>query len=237
MGEVSDVLNRFESLGDNCEFGFVQRKHGLEAGGLLRWAIAPIEPLINALDHQFIDFYRLDELAPSADDMVLAKRYGLYFHSSLRSKVVGGQREFVADRENREELYNTEIVKMNYLLKKLIERLEQGSFIFVYKDNNSVSEENSRKLYAALKRFNNNNQLLVILADAALPPTRRIEEGLYCGYIERFAPYACANDASYDRWLTLCTDAVALSAEEQTARTQLAEKRPTGRNDLPERVF
>jgi hypothetical protein len=206
------LLDRFESLGDNWEFGFVQRQHGLEGRALLRWAIAPTGPIITALDHLFTDFYLLDELAPSSDGMVLATRHGLNFHSSLRSKMESGQREFVADQAIREELYQAEVAKMYHLH----ERLGQGRFIFVYIADKNVGEEESRKLYATLQRFNEKNQRLVVMVDAALPPTRRLEEGLYFGYKERIAPYEQAGDASYDRWLKLCSDAVVLSAEEQT---------------------
>src|SRR5436305_104536 len=33
-----DLATRFESLGDNCEFGILQRLEGAEPLGLLRWA-------------------------------------------------------------------------------------------------------------------------------------------------------------------------------------------------------
>ena len=37
-------IESYISLGDNCEFGFVQRNAGFEPSGLLRWAIAkPID--------------------------------------------------------------------------------------------------------------------------------------------------------------------------------------------------
>ncbi|HEX2941395.1 MAG TPA: hypothetical protein VHO91_10130 [Rhodopila sp.] len=35
---ADDILFAFESLGDNCEFGLVQRYHGIEPLGLLRLA-------------------------------------------------------------------------------------------------------------------------------------------------------------------------------------------------------
>ena len=45
--QMSADLSKIESyisLGDNCEFGFVQRNAGFEPSGLLRWAIAkPID--------------------------------------------------------------------------------------------------------------------------------------------------------------------------------------------------
>ena len=46
MSDLPTLLNSFESLGDNCEFGFVQRKFGTEPAGLLRWAIASPAALV-----------------------------------------------------------------------------------------------------------------------------------------------------------------------------------------------
>ena len=44
---------QFESLGDNCELGLVQRRAGVEPLGLLRFAGAPLRRLITALDARF----------------------------------------------------------------------------------------------------------------------------------------------------------------------------------------
>ena len=48
-----DLVLRFESLGDNCEFGLVQRKAGSEPLGLLRFSSAPITALLRALRDRF----------------------------------------------------------------------------------------------------------------------------------------------------------------------------------------
>lgn len=53
MGNNESLVARFESLGDNCEFGFVQRRSGVEDGGLLRWAVSPPEALLKAIRSRF----------------------------------------------------------------------------------------------------------------------------------------------------------------------------------------
>ena len=50
------MLLRFENLGDNCEFGFVQRRYRAEPLGLLRWSSIRYHDIINALDSQFAAF-------------------------------------------------------------------------------------------------------------------------------------------------------------------------------------
>ena len=43
----------FESLGENCEFGLVQRRCGIEPLGLLRFSSTPLPPLLHALRERF----------------------------------------------------------------------------------------------------------------------------------------------------------------------------------------
>ncbi len=59
MAALQDLMLRFAALGDNCEFGLVQRQAGAEPLGLLRFAgfHIPAERrlgrLIEALDREF----------------------------------------------------------------------------------------------------------------------------------------------------------------------------------------
>ena len=45
-----DLVLRFESLGDNCELGLVQRAAGVEPLGLLRFADSSLDRLVRLLD-------------------------------------------------------------------------------------------------------------------------------------------------------------------------------------------
>src|SRR5579885_2880091 len=47
------LMMRFESLGENCEFGLAQRRCGAEPLGLLRFASAPLEKLLAGLEGRF----------------------------------------------------------------------------------------------------------------------------------------------------------------------------------------
>lgn len=51
MDARAEILGQFESLGDNCEFGLVQRIGGIEPLGLLRFAgfHIPVEYRLNRL--------------------------------------------------------------------------------------------------------------------------------------------------------------------------------------------
>src|SRR6516225_7169551 len=108
------VLRHFESLGDNCEFGFVQRANGYEDGGLFRWSISPLEKLILCFDENFKDLYLFENLEPSAPDMVRDIATGLMFHTQMHS--IDGQ--FVLGEAARRGIYAREKSKMDHLLEK-----------------------------------------------------------------------------------------------------------------------
>jgi hypothetical protein len=50
---VAELMLKFESLGQNCEFGFVQRSCHAEPNDLLRFASAPLPSLLAALQASF----------------------------------------------------------------------------------------------------------------------------------------------------------------------------------------
>ena len=48
-----ELVVHFESLGDNCELGLVQRRAGVEPLGLLRFAGVPLRNLVRGLNARF----------------------------------------------------------------------------------------------------------------------------------------------------------------------------------------
>ena len=67
VAEATDkeILGHFESLGDNCEFGLVQRAAGVEQLGFFRFNFAEMPGLLKALDSAFADMDQPGSLIPS----------------------------------------------------------------------------------------------------------------------------------------------------------------------------
>jgi len=192
------VLQRFESLGDNCEFGFVQRANGYEDGGLLRWSISPLDKLILCLDTNFKDFYLFDNLEPSAPDMVRDTGTGLMFHTQMHS--IDGQ--FVLSRAARREIYAKEKSKMDHLLDKFRRRMQEPGTICVYKRNSGVSDSDAKRLQQSL---NTQGSSVLLLVRSTNDPARwsTVEQsspGFFVGLIDGFAPYFAANQVSIRIW-------------------------------------
>lgn len=195
LDELKAIAHRFESIGDNCEFGFVQRSLGHEAGGLLRWSVTPPDSLINALSNRFEGLYAYENLTPSADDMVCDNKYRLFFHSTMKSK----DRVFLDDDEHRRQLYETELEKVSYLRNKFLTRLQQPDCILVYKTNARIPDEKAQTISELLSGLGLANLLLVQQSDKSLR-VERASDRLLIGSISALAPYEKADAVAYEQW-------------------------------------
>ena len=192
------TVKAFESLGDNCEFGFVQRANGYEDGGLFRWSISPLDKLILCLDSKFIDFYLFDNLKPSAPDMVCDTATGLMFHTQMHS--IDGQ--FVLSQAGRREIYTKEKNKMDHLLDKFRRRMQEPGTICVYKRNSEVPDSDAKRLQQSLNKQGSSVLLLVRSTNdrARWGTVEQSSSGFLVGLIDRFAPYFAADQVSIRIW-------------------------------------
>ena len=201
-------LERFESLGDNCEFGFFERVCGREVGSLLRWAITPPDALVNGLRSRFSGLYDFDYLTPHTDGMVRDTRSGFIFHSQLLSK----NKEFIQNEQKRREIHRVEWEKINYLSNKLIESMSLKK-IFVYKRKERIPESTAKDIADAIASLGPSTLLVVTdLGEMDFGQVKHVSDNLYIGRIDKFAPYHQADDLSVTIWTSIVQNAaVAIS--------------------------
>jgi SAM-dependent methyltransferase len=227
MPDAPTLLSGFESIGDNCEFGYVQRNYGAERGGLLRWAISAPDSLTIGLKDRFARLYEYDQLLPVADGMVIDRFYGFHFHSRMRSHVVDGERRFIAGEEERRAIYSDEFEKVQFLKNRLLALLEQADKLLVFKRNFLVPDELAAKIRDLLFAYNPRNVLLLVgTYDKAPGTVWHVGPGLLKASIDRFAPYYKAEDSFYERWLEICRKAYALAAEGVASSPRLDTPEP-----------
>src|ERR1700733_4757174 len=104
---LSELLYELESIGDNCEFGIVQRHHGVEPLGLLRWAGLKLHMLLNALDDEFAALGRPENLQLrqlNTEYLVRDTGYGIHYHPFVH-----------VDRMTPEALIEREVVRIGFL--------------------------------------------------------------------------------------------------------------------------
>jgi hypothetical protein len=202
---ASDLLSRFESLGQSCEFGLVQRRCQIEPLGFLRFASTPLSHLLEAFDGDFEGLGTPETIkilpSDSGTEYMVSTRYGLFYHAWVK---IGEM--------NPEEIHRRETRRIPILVRKLLQDLQDAEKIFVFRGMGALAEEEVMPLFAAVRRFGPNTLLFVTLADAA-HPSGTVElrlPGLLVGYIERFAPSEDAYNLLLDEWIKICRNAYAM---------------------------
>jgi hypothetical protein len=226
---VLDVdMNLFESLGANCEFGFVLSRVGIRTPSLFRWSIVPyVKQLIRLLNTDFAGMFSYENLAPFHPGMVVDRHYRIAWHSPMTSEKIDpskdartGNLRFVMPQAELEAVFRFEAAKVGKQVDRLRESLSKADRIFVYKamDEQPVANEDIHDLFVALNKLGPNRLLVVSIGTPEAPAgsTELLAPRLVHGRLDRFAPGDKANDISLDCWLKLCADASVLLRAETT---------------------
>jgi predicted Zn-dependent protease len=213
--ELRELVMRFESLGGRelgCEFGMFQREFGAEPLGLLRWADMPLDGLLKALESRFEGVG-----LPENTEVFVSREHarGEYCTRDLRGYMF--MRAFVYEDEMpMERMQKQALRRLVYLKDKLIEDLETGSKIFVWRcTERDIDDAELARLHAAMRAYGDNTLFYVRRADAVHPngTVELVKPGLMVGYIDRFkiSPEGVLSSAPPSAsWLALCRAAVAV---------------------------
>ena len=196
----------FESLGQNCEFGLVQRQCLAEPLGLLRFSSTPLPKLLAALDCGFAGLGSpgtvVAELAANGREyMVRDTVFGFLYHAWVKAG------EATADEVRRREER-----RVPFLIRKLLEELRDSTKIFVFKGMGPLRDEAVFPLAAALRRYGPNTLLFVNVADSPerVGTVEARAPGFLVGHVGRFAPSEDAHDFELGDWLRVCREAYRL---------------------------
>jgi hypothetical protein len=210
---VRELMLQFESLGQNCEFGLVQRECDAETLGLLRFSSTPLQKLLAALDARFDgmgkpESVHVEHSANGRELMINDSRFGFLYHAFVDS----GAMDIPA-------LHAREIRRVPILVRKLLEDLAAGEKIFVFKGMGAMEPEQLFPLAAMLRRYGPNTMLFVTLADAAHPAgtVERRAPGFLIGYLTRFAPMDDAKNFELSEWVRVCRGAYRLELARDTS--------------------
>jgi hypothetical protein len=211
---LQDIMMDFESLGDNCEFGLVQRQAGAEPVSLLRFAspAIPIEQrpefIADALARGFEGLGRSETIS-----MVLAGEQGRREYVLRESVYHLFYHTFKIEGEiDPEDFKRKEARRLEYLRQKLMSDFSQGNKIWVWKSNIDLSQRRVEGLLRVLRSLGPNTLLWVVRSNPQHPPgsVEQLAPDLVKGYVERFAPYDNAPNISFEPWYALCQKAHAL---------------------------
>ncbi len=203
--EHAALLARFESLGDNCEFGLVQRAFDAEPIGLLRWASTDAARLVLGLCRRFEGlgdpgFTRLDWSGDPPDYKLVDARY-LSLHSWVTERQTDPAREA--------EMFAAGCARLRLLRRKILADIEGSRRIFVFKASGvDAGIESFHAVHAALRGIGP-APLLCVTRTGAAEKTGTVEalgDGLYLGHIDQFSRAM----VSFATWRRICAATVAL---------------------------
>jgi len=205
VGRVADpearaLLMRFESLGQNCEFGLVQRRFGAEPLALLRWTFIKPMTLIRLLEARGAGMGEPKhvELRRTAwgEHVVHDRRFGIGFHTFMTSALA-----------DPDAFLDKQAARLRWLRDKLIGDLEEADKVFVYKPEPGTPPAQVQRIVRAVRSYGGARLLCLALADERSPPgsVRDSGGGLIHGYLSVHNPVVKGRwDIPFDEWLSIC---------------------------------
>jgi hypothetical protein len=236
---MTSFLRHFESLGDNCEFGFVLINNGVHDGGMFRWTmIRDFLPIGEAIDNGFENIYAFDNLTPCSPDMVRDNKTSIEFHTKMPIVADGGTFRFNAPKNELLSIYYFEREKCFYLVEKFFRTLKQASRIYVLKSTDQpLAQVTVDAILKSLRRHGDVSLLWICEADSAKPAgtVEMLGNNLYRGFISRFSKTLAIEDIDIPSWLSVCEKTLKLHTSIHGNFTEDADhQRPTQQpHELP----
>ncbi len=212
--DVPRLLQMFESLGENCDLGVVQRAVGLEPFGLFRFAACDARCLAALLRARFHPLCEPEDLwldeGPRREFWVKSRNFSFESHTNR-----------YADRDRAEVARAGEIEKFRHLKAHLLRELARGKKLFVFKGNSDLAT--MREVAGHLRTYGPNWLLWINVADQAHPAASvvRDSEGLILGFVSHFGTYDDAPILPVEEWVSVCAKAYRLWRNEEPPRTRL----------------
>ncbi len=225
FGSMYDFVMQFESLGgtpEGCEFGLVQRAFGAEPLGLMRWTQIRPDELAAALEARFegvglpenTELHNTEEGSPG-EYGVTDRRFLLRMHTWIKRTSIEPDKMLVQTQR-----------RMQFLARELIEDLEHGDKIFVYKNSTeNLTDQELARIHRAMRRYSDNTLLYVRYADHTHPngTVSVAAAGLLIGYIDRFKKSQTEEELGLptDSWLSIMKEAYRLWTESRGNQGQI----------------
>ena len=217
---VSDLVNRFESLGRHCEFGLVQRMCSCEPLSLLRFSGLPYRCLLHGLRNGFAEIDATPDVEVNVDEgggewMVVNHRYEMSYHTFISPKQIDAA-----------SLLHQQRRALRFKRDKLKEILATGEKLFVVRDPQGITEASARPLLNILRGYGT-NYLLFVSDQTGNPPgtVEALSPHLFMGSLDSVAIGAdereivgratWLSDAAMSAWISICAHAYRLWREDR----------------------
>lgn len=199
----------FESLGNSCEFGFIQRACGAEPLSLLRYSAIAHQELLRGLRSGFDGFGKLENLSPH----IRTDTDGRQFYDIGDQSYDFGYHTNIAVGETPEDsLLRQQSGYLKLLTRKLVQELKEGRKIFIYRNNDPLPLQDILRLHNVMTAHGPATLLWVVESDAYPAGTvEALTPRLIRGYVARLAPRWDAGLYELEPWLEVCHNALRLT--------------------------
>lgn len=194
-----EIMMRFCSLGNNCEFGAAQRKFGAEPIDLFRWAATNYKILLTLIENRFEGIGDPENIVvkatSSGEPYVKNTRYNFVWHAFADKDATG------ADIKSRE------VKRLPFLARKLIEEISEGDRMFVIKAPpwDKLDLASAAALRTAMMSYGGNPTLMFVDDGAEKPSVERVAPQLLHGHVTKFADQEdVIRETRAGDWLALC---------------------------------
>ncbi len=199
--EAAGFLKHFQSLGDDCEFGIVQRHTGIEPLGLFRFCKVAIEHIIGGFQAGFAGMaedenFQIVEYthAPGHDYMGRERKYGMLYHTHR-----------LPGQIDPDLLKTQEMARLRFMARKIMEDAALPDQIFVVKRKQRLLVEEVARLVLALRDCGPSQLVWVCEAYDDIPPgtAERVTDRLIVAYVDRI-DVAPLREVSLESWIAAC---------------------------------
>ncbi len=125
---LDELMLAYESLGQDCNFGLMQRHAGVEPLGLYRFSGTDLNQLLRALDSEF-------EGVGDPDNFEIVLKGEAPHEYMIADRTIGGYHTFISPEEMEpDELRVRQARHLKFLRRKILEDLKAGEKIWVWKE-------------------------------------------------------------------------------------------------------
>ena len=222
----SGLVLQFESIGDNCELGLVQRRAGQDPLGLLRFAGAPLRNLLRGLNAGFANIADPHHVRISPENgeyMVKLTKYDFTYHAHVK---VGEM--------SAEALHRQQCRTAGFLAQKLIADLQHPTKILVFRQNEPLLGSDLVDLRIALSAYGPSILLWVQEACVGHPPgsVEVADERMMAGYVRRLAERESVPELDFASWIRMLRRAYAIWSHARDGRLVRQAGDPPARTEL-----
>jgi len=201
--DLENLALRFEGLGQDCEFGLIQRACGAEPISLLRFSGMITTHLVDAIMAQFAGIG-----TPETTDVYVARQpvYEYRVHETRYHLWYGT--EISPDAVPRETVVRAQSRRLAFLQRKFAEDLGAGTKIFVVSRGQTLTEAEALALFCALNLHGPNTLLWTVHGDPDL--TGQVD-ALMPGFLRgHLGAVNARNHATLDAWVSVLANACLL---------------------------